>query len=151
MPSSTEPSSLAQGINGEHSSIEGIQSNLFKLLKDARQDLLSQTGRFLPNLNLALGASETTLEGGLANDRKYLVSSPEPLSRSEGHNQLTFAEQVEGVIQLAASLPNESKLRSDINGKLIGTLWNNLQHPPISYLGEEFKYRTADGSNNVSL
>lgn len=57
--------------------------------------------------------------------------------------------QIEQVVQLVASLPNDSKLRDDLSGQFIKTLWNNLQHPPISYLGEEFKYRKADGSNNV--
>ncbi|CRK31341.1 hypothetical protein BN1723_015743 [Verticillium longisporum] len=123
MASSNPPS------GGEHTSGNGedAHSNLFKLLNSARRDLQSQNGRFLPNLNLALGTLETALAGGLVDDRKYLVES---------------------VIQLAASLPNESKLRGDLNAQLIGTLWNNLQHPPISYLGEEFKYRAADGSNN---
>lgn len=57
--------------------------------------------------------------------------------------------QYEGIIQLAASLPNGSGLRDELSGSFIKTLWNNLEHPPISYLGQEFKYRTADGSNNV--
>lgn len=30
----------------------------------------------------------------------------------------------------------------------LGELWNSLQHPPLSYLGDEFAYRSADGSNN---
>jgi hypothetical protein len=32
---------------------------------------------------------------------------------------------------------------------LIGKLWNGLRHPPLSYLGDDFQYRAADGSNNV--
>ncbi len=32
----------------------------------------------------------------------------------------------------------------------IDELWNSLQHPPMSYLGDNFTYRQADGSNNVS-
>jgi hypothetical protein len=58
---------------------------------------------------------------------------------------------VENVIQVASSLPDDSKLRGDLNARFIDTLWRNLRHPPISYLGDEFRYRTADGSNNVSL
>lgn len=30
-------------------------------------------------------------------------------------------------------------------------LWNGLTHPPQSYLGNEFHYRMADGSNNNML
>lgn len=28
-------------------------------------------------------------------------------------------------------------------------LWAPMLHPPLSYRGEEYQYRTADGSNNV--
>jgi len=59
------------------------------------------------------------------------------------------SKQTERAIQLACSLPDGSVLRDDLTNQLIKTLWDNLQHPPISYLGDEFKYRTADGSNNV--
>ncbi|KAK4235700.1 Psi-producing oxygenase A [Achaetomium macrosporum] len=104
-----------------------VRSNLEELLNEARRDLLSQTGRIIPNLNIVLKAGEVAIQGGLIDDRKYLV---------------------ENIIQLAATLPNGSKLRSSLNAKFIDTLWKSLQHPPISYLGDEFRYRTADGSNN---
>lgn len=64
---------------------------------------------------------------------------------------ISFWRQVENILQLTASLPNGSRLRNELNGRFIETLWNNLAHPPISYLGDEFRYRTADGSNNVCL
>lgn len=38
-----------------------------------------------------------------------------------------------------------------LNARFIDALWRNLRHPPISYLGDEFSYRTADGSNKVGL
>lgn len=60
----------------------------------------------------------------------------------------SYYYQYEGIIQLAASLPNGSGLRDELSGSFVKTLWNNLQHPPISYLGDPYKYRAADGSNN---
>lgn len=41
-------------------------------------------------------------------------------------------------------------------GQLLGTellskLWGDLQHPPKTYLGRQFQYRSADGSNNNLL
>lgn len=57
---------------------------------------------------------------------------------------------MERVIQLAASLPEDSGKLKDLTGKLIKNLWENLHHPPLSYLGEEYRYRRADGSHNVS-
>lgn len=56
---------------------------------------------------------------------------------------------MERIIQLATSLPNGSETQSKLTGTLLKTLWDSLQHPPMSYLGDENEYRTADGSNNV--
>ena len=57
--------------------------------------------------------------------------------------------QMERVIQLAASLPDGSETRTKLTGTLLKGLWDSLQHPPLSYLGDDNEYRTADGSNNV--
>ncbi|PSR83722.1 heme peroxidase [Coniella lustricola] len=54
----------------------------------------------------------------------------------------------ESIIQLAASLPNDSGIRDSLSASFTKTLWKNLWHPPISYLGTPLRYRTADGSNN---
>lgn len=58
---------------------------------------------------------------------------------------------MERVIALVASLPESSKMRGKLSRKLVEGLWNSLQHPPTSYYGKQFQYRTADGSNNVTL
>jgi len=55
---------------------------------------------------------------------------------------------MEKIVQLAASLPTASKVSDDLTGQFIKLLWENLEHPPLSYEGDEYKYRTADGSNN---
>ena len=55
---------------------------------------------------------------------------------------------MEKILQLAASLPAQSKALGDLTGQFIKILWENLEHPPLSYEGDEYKYRTADGSNN---
>ncbi|KAK4118839.1 heme peroxidase family protein [Parathielavia appendiculata] len=97
------------GINGRD-----VHSHLEELLTEARRDILSQTGRIVPDLNFLLGAGDLALHrlhGGLMDDRKYLA--PQRPQR-----------------------------------EFIDTLWKNLQHPPLAYLGNEFRYRTADGSNN---
>jgi hypothetical protein len=59
--------------------------------------------------------------------------------------------EVEHLIQLVASLPTNSSLQTSLTDSLLGNLWNVLRHPPLSYLGDKFKFRMADGSNNVSL
>src|ERR1700739_49136 len=58
---------------------------------------------------------------------------------------------MERLIQLVASLPCPSPLQTSMTNSFIGTLWNVLRHPPLSYVGNEFTYRAADGSNNVQL
>ena len=56
--------------------------------------------------------------------------------------------QLEQILQLAASLPPGSETLNDLSGQMVKALWNGLKHPPLSYQGDEFKYRMADGSNN---
>ncbi|CAN8096303.1 unnamed protein product [Discula destructiva] len=102
-------------------------NTLLKIVGKAAEDLRSQAGRLASDLNLARNFGSTLLSNGVIDDRKYLY---------------------EEIIQLASSLPNGSGLRDDLSGQFIKTLWGNLQHPPISYLGDDHKYRSADGSNN---
>ncbi|KAF4310263.1 Cytochrome P450 [Botryosphaeria dothidea] len=57
---------------------------------------------------------------------------------------------MERVIQLVADLPGNSDLRVDLTNTFVDELWDCLQHPPVSYLGDQFTYRQADGSfNNI--
>ncbi|KAL2008268.1 hypothetical protein VTN00DRAFT_8250 [Thermoascus crustaceus] len=55
---------------------------------------------------------------------------------------------MERVIQLVAGLPPHSKNRVELTNAFLDELWNSLQHPPLSYMGDEYTYRSADGSNN---
>lgn len=55
---------------------------------------------------------------------------------------------MEEVMQLAAALPDKSSNRVQLTGMFLDELWNTLQHPPMSYLGDKYLYRSADGSNN---
>lgn len=58
-------------------------------------------------------------------------------------------QQMERLIALIASLPQNSMMRAKLSQAFVGTLWDSLQHPPLSYYGEQHQYRTADGSYNV--
>ncbi|KAJ5670081.1 uncharacterized protein N7477_005444 [Penicillium maclennaniae] len=98
-----------------------------KLLSEVHQDLVSQAGRIIPDLQTIRELGQASFNGGLVDDRKYLI---------------------ENIIQATASLPNTSAVRDKITDTFITTLWGNLKHPPLSYLGDKFKYRTADGSYN---
>lgn len=56
---------------------------------------------------------------------------------------------MERVIQLVSGLPYHSRKRTELTDKFLNELWYSLEHPPTIYVGDEFKYRTADGSFNV--
>lgn len=55
---------------------------------------------------------------------------------------------MEELMQLVAALPTKSKTRVELTSMFLDQLWKSLEHPPQSYLGDDFKYRSADGSNN---
>lgn len=54
-------------------------------------------------------------------------------------------------MQLVAALPPLSKTRVDLTNNFVDELWNSLQHPPLSYLGDQYAFRTGDGSYNVKF
>ncbi|RMZ89577.1 hypothetical protein DV736_g3200, partial [Chaetothyriales sp. CBS 134916] len=90
--------------------------------------MASQASRIGENANLLSSFVNSELfYGGYVDDRKY---------------------QMEQIIQLAASLPEGNGALNQLTGKFIKLLWNSLEHPPLSYQGNEYKYRMADGSNN---
>ncbi|KAB8235692.1 peroxidase/cytochrome P450 family protein [Aspergillus alliaceus] len=55
---------------------------------------------------------------------------------------------MERVIQLVAKLPTDSNTRVKLTHMFLGELWNSLPHPPLSYVGDQYAYRSADGSYN---
>ncbi|KAE8387807.1 heme peroxidase [Aspergillus alliaceus] len=119
----------ANGGTSHEGSTSG-HHDLMKLLSEARQDIGSQLRRILPDLHVLRGLGSTILSGGIIDDREYLI---------------------EEIIQVATSLPNGSSLRDEITAEFVKTLWNGLEHPPIARLGDEYRYRAADGSNNNPL
>lgn len=59
--------------------------------------------------------------------------------------------QMERLLKLASEFPANSKAGSVLNNKLIQQLYDDLQHPPVAQLGDEHRYRAADGSfNNIA-
>ncbi|KAI9665763.1 MAG: hypothetical protein M1821_003697 [Bathelium mastoideum] len=55
------------------------------------------------------------------------------------------------LIQTASKLPTGNPLGDKLTNGFITQLWNDLGHPPQSYLGREFQYRRPDGSGNSIL
>ena len=71
-----------------------------------------------------------------------LVKKGEPLDDKKG--------TTEQLIEILTLLPAGSQLRIDLTNTFIGTLWDNLQHPPLSYLGGNVSYLTIDEINKVN-
>lgn len=55
---------------------------------------------------------------------------------------------MERIIQLTSELPLHDRFSDTLTHKFLNELWTELDHPPQSYLGYDFRYRKADGSNN---
>ncbi|KAF2403700.1 heme peroxidase [Trichodelitschia bisporula] len=55
---------------------------------------------------------------------------------------------MEKLIMTAAKFPDNSATGQKLTNTFLSTLYNDLQHPPISYLGDNYAYRSADGSYN---
>ncbi|GKT58023.1 fatty acid oxygenase [Colletotrichum tofieldiae] len=55
---------------------------------------------------------------------------------------------LERLIELFAKLPSGTVKGKKLEYGLINQLWNGIDHPPMTTLAEEYKYRAADGSNN---
>ncbi|KAJ9312670.1 heme peroxidase [Paecilomyces variotii] len=81
----------------------------------------------IKDVETLIDVTKSAATGEPVNDREYIM---------------------ERVIQLAAELPSTSRNGKALTNTFLTQLWNDLKHPPLSYLGSEFAYRQADGSNN---
>ncbi|KAI1259137.1 heme peroxidase [Xylariaceae sp. FL1019] len=72
---------------------------------------------------------------------KELLKQGQPLDDKKGTTEL--------LIGILTSLPSTSAARTQLTNKLIDTLWNNLQHPPLSYVGGDVKYEVVDSSSST--
>ena len=55
---------------------------------------------------------------------------------------------MEYVIRLSSHLPSNSLNRLKLTAQQVDQLWNTLQHPPLSLLSNQFRFRQPDGGNN---
>jgi hypothetical protein len=68
----------------------------------------------------------TGIKGEPIDDKTYLMERP---------------------IQLTADLPLHDRVSDTLTNNFLGQLWNDLEHPPKSYLGYEYAFRKPDGSD----
>lgn len=55
------------------------------------------------------------------------------------------------IAQLGASLPTNSLQRENVTRDQVKAKYDKMLHPPLTYLGDAFKYRQADGKYNSAL
>ncbi|KAF1851680.1 heme peroxidase [Cucurbitaria berberidis CBS 394.84] len=100
------------------------KASLYKKIEDGLKDMSYLR---IENIQTLLETQREKLMGAYTDDKTYLM---------------------EGLIRTAAALPDGSKTRDAVTHKFLEQLWNDLPHPPQSYLGAKYQYRSADGSNN---
>ncbi|KAL3479184.1 heme peroxidase [Aspergillus californicus] len=116
--------------------------------------VLHASSRPIPYQGGEAAALEKENPSGLFNDLRSLgfkdFSSLKDVISTKINGELIDDKTMimERIIQIVSSLPTNSKMRSDLTSVFLGELWDTLPHPPLSYLGDEYAYRTADGSNN---
>lgn len=145
---------------GEHSGQDDIASDPFAPGEaygdvDADQtDLLKDlaSAGLLGSLDAIKGLLTVLKEKNTAEDDRLLTVSSSLVAanlRALLSVCLPITLQTERLMAFITKLPRTSKTRAKLTNVVIAKLWNSLQHPPLSYLGDKFKYRTADGQNNV--
>ncbi|KAM3542308.1 hypothetical protein ARSEF1564_004756 [Beauveria bassiana] len=70
------------------------------------------------------------------------LSSKEPSDDRKGNTEL--------MIDILTKLPATSQVRQQLTNKLIDSLWNNLQHPPLSYVGGDAKYEVVNSKEEAA-
>ena len=109
---------------GDGSKLSLHDTSIVEKIEGALEDMATLG---FENVKSLIKVQHDKMTGGITNDKTYLM---------------------EGLIRTASALPDDSKMQKEITNKLVGQLWNDLQHPPQSYLGERYQYRSADGSYN---
>lgn len=99
-------------------------TSLYKKVEETLRDLSHLR---IENFQTLAEAQKMKMTGELTDDKTYFM---------------------EHLIRTAARLPDGSGMRDKITHTFLEQLWNDLEHPPQSYLGAKYQYRSADGSNN---
>ncbi|KAF6807360.1 fatty acid oxygenase [Colletotrichum sojae] len=130
------------------------QPALTERLAAARQLFQKSLSAVPPHPEPAVGSSSEQAEpGNLLQDVKKLgfedFDTLVNFFQSAVEGQINDNELLlEHLIQLFAKLPQNTVKGKRLENGLIHQLWNGIDHPPMTTLAEEHKYRAADGSGN---
>lgn len=118
------------------------------LIKAATAPLPTQTGDgSIINKQKSTGVLKDVVQMR-PRDVLTLVDLAKEAITGEPINDKTFL--MERLVELSSKLPMTSKLGASLSDTFVQQLYDDLQHPPVSFLGDAHKYRSADGSFNVS-
>ncbi|KAL8276909.1 hypothetical protein RQP46_010737 [Phenoliferia psychrophenolica] len=119
----SSPDGLTAGESG--SAVQGKSGLVGDLLFQAKNGTLGHAARTITEGLVQMPSAENPLD-----DRKLLL---------------------EHGVSLLQHLPSNSSTGQKISEDFIGMLWNDLPHPPASYVGPQATYRAPDGSGNNPL
>ncbi|PYH33482.1 peroxidase/cytochrome P450 family protein [Aspergillus neoniger CBS 115656] len=138
----------------ESHSDHGVESDDGVSVFEKYAQVLHASRRPLPNQNGDGTYLEQEHSGSLFKDLRALgfkdIGTLKDLIKTKAKGEYIDDKTMlmERIIQLVSSLPGNSKTRVDLTNAFLDELWGSLPHPPLSYMGEEYAYRSADGSNN---
>ncbi|KAF8916280.1 heme peroxidase [Mucidula mucida] len=101
-------------------------------------------GVSLPQILKDLGKQ---IQGGL--DHSTLAAAIDFIRHKDGMDDRKLF--LEHLLTFISRLPHDSSWSLEAQNKVIALLYNDLSHPPPTYVGNEYKFRAADGSNNNIL
>ncbi|CAI4218929.1 unnamed protein product [Parascedosporium putredinis] len=75
--------------------------------------------------------------------KSMLLEKGKPIDDKKGTSEL--------LIGILTALPSTAKIRTQLTNKLIDTLWDTLQHPPLTYVGGNVKYEVVNPQNTSAI
>lgn len=141
-----EPAEHADTIPVFRTDVEEVFTQFAGLIHASRRPLPSQTGDH-PSIQ---GEESSGLLADLGSlGFKELVTVKNLIvDKASGPPHDDKKMHMEQIIQLVAGLPDKSANRVSLTSAFLDELWNSLEHPPLSYMTDNWRYRSADGRNN---
>ncbi|KAF2638101.1 heme peroxidase [Massarina eburnea CBS 473.64] len=114
-------------LTNGHSTPASDVPTVKETIHDYIRDFKSQLDRLPQDVGVVKSLIDGLLTENVVDDRKLLL---------------------EDTIKWASSYPKNSPTAGLLTNTMLANLWNNLKHPPLSYMGDTYRYRMADGSHN---
>ncbi|KAF1839413.1 heme peroxidase [Decorospora gaudefroyi] len=112
--------------NGDANDVPTVRKTIHSYIAD----LKSQLDRLPEDVEVVKSLIDGLFTENIVDDRKLLL---------------------ENTIKWASSYPKDSPTAGLLTNAMLGNLWDNLKHPPLSHMGDAWRYRMADGSHNNIL